>query len=139
MYRIDEGGIYLDPDYVQAQGQVQQIQAETERALLDLQNTPITNLTLSNTGNNVTLAFSAGALTASFNGTAPYTQITGLGTLATKNQGVAVADPPTLTAGGLPIGAAYSQSEMTALRDAVITLSDKVRELLGAIRGKAIA
>lgn len=61
-----------------------------------------------------------------------------VGDLWDKDPAAAVADPPTLTAAGLPIGAAYSQSEIVALRDALITLSDKVIEELAALRAAGI-
>lgn len=61
-----------------------------------------------------------------------------VGNLWDKNAAAAITDPPTLTAGGLPIGAAYSQAEVTALRDALITLSDKVRDELAKLRTAGI-
>lgn len=122
MYELDiSGGIYTDPDYQQSVGQVQQLQDDTQRALLDLQTNPITNLSVSNTGNNVTLAFSGGALTANLTGSFSYTLVTGLGTLATKNQATAVANL------GTTISATYTQAEVQA----IVT---KLDALLSALR-----
>ncbi|MFN7930309.1 MAG: hypothetical protein U0Y68_20755 [Blastocatellia bacterium] len=53
-----------------------------------------------------------------------------VGNLWDKDAAAAITDPPTLTVGGLPVGATYSQAEVTALRDALIALSDKVRDEL---------
>lgn len=124
MYDYDLN-LYNNPDYQQSIGQVQQLADETQRDIRNLQQTPITNLTLSNTGNNVTLAFSGGALTANLTGSFSYTLVTGLGNLATKNAGAAVANL------SLTVSATYTQAE-------VQSIATKLDALLSALRTAGI-
>ena len=77
-------------------------------------------------GTTLTVSFASGLFLKGYNDAAAIRTRLGLGTLATKDQGAAVTN----VSGSA--SATYVQAETQALYD-------KLNELLGAIRGKAIA